>query len=229
MTNVCQSSFTDSDIAKNMTLGRTKATSIIKNVTGKKQHAIVCELLKNNTFSLCVDESTDLSNMKSLCLVVRVFVDYQIHDLFFGLLNVDQCDAKSLYNLVVDQFNRNSIDYKRNMIGFAADGASYMYKCICHSLALCSSYACLQLPSAVETLARNIFNYISNSPKRCNLYKEIQKLLDIRPKKMLHPSQTRWLSLESVVIRILELYEPLKIYFPFAANNFIYYYEYPAF
>ncbi|XP_061389174.1 uncharacterized protein LOC133324344, partial [Musca vetustissima] len=91
-------------------------------------------------------------------------------------------------------------------------------KCICHSLALCSSYACLQLPSAVETLARNIFNYISNSPKRSNLYKEIQKLLDIRPKKMLHPGQTRWLSLESVVVRILELYEPLKIYFSFAAN-----------
>lgn len=34
---------------------------------------------------------------------------------------------------------------------------------------------------------------------------------------MLHPSQTIWLSLEAVVVRILQLYESLKIYFFFAA------------
>ncbi|KAI8117673.1 SCAN domain-containing protein 3 [Lucilia cuprina] len=238
LVNVCQSSFSDSDIATNMSLGRTKANAIVKNVIGKKQFSTVCELLRNNKFSLCVDESTDLSNTKSLCLVVRVCFDFNIQDLFFGLLKVQECDAKSLYKLIVDHFTENNINYRMNMVGFAADGTAVMtgknnsvakllkddipdlfiIKCVCHSLDLCSSYACLQLPSEVETLTRNIYNYLSNSPKRFDQFQAIQELLEIKPKKILHPCQTRWLYLEAVVVRILNLFEPLKIYFSFAAN-----------
>ena len=119
------------------------------------------------------------------------------------------------------------------MIGFAADGANAMtgsknsvttllkldcpnfivLKCVCHSFALCASYACLKLPSKVETMVRDIYIYVANSPKRTSEFERIINLLDEKPKKLLHPCQTRWLSLESVVKRILELYEPLKIYF----------------
>lgn len=238
LTKVFQNCFMDCDSAKNITLGRTKAKGIIKNVIGKAQHKNVCELLKNNVFSLCVDESTDVSNKKSLCLVVRVCIDFKIYDLFFGLLQVDKCDAQNLYKLIINEFIKNNINYKQNMVGFAADGAAVMtgknhsvakllkddnsnlliIKCTCHSLALCSSYACLKLPSTVETLTRNIFNYLSNSPKRCSQFNDIQTLLELKPKKMLHPSQTRWLSLEAVVVRILDLFECLKIYFSFACN-----------
>jgi len=31
--------------------------------------------------------------------------------------------------------------------------------------------------------------------------------------KILHPAQTRWLSVESVVVRIFEQYEVLKLFF----------------
>lgn len=82
------------------------------------------------------------------------------------------------------------------MVGFATDGAAVMtakllkddnsnlliIKCTCHSLALCSSYACLKLPSTVETLTRNIFNYLSNSPKRCRQFNDIQTLLELKPR-----------------------------------------------
>lgn len=238
LSKVCQNCFGDSSPANTLTLGRTKATAIIKNVVGLKQFQNINELLKQNYFSLCIDESTDITNTKSLCLVVRLCVNFEIKDLFYGLLTVDQSDANSLYALIVNYFKQNNINYKANMIGFAADGASVMtgknksvaqllkkdnnnlfiIKCVCHSLALCSSYACLKLPSSVETLARNIYNYLSNSPKRCNQFENILTLLEIKPKKILHPCQTRWLSLEVVVVRLLELYEPLKIYFSFAAN-----------
>lgn len=238
MTKVCQKSLNDSNAAVNMSLGRTKATAIIKNLIGSSQFAVVVDLLRNNVFSLCEDESTDLSNQKSLCLVVRICINFEINDLFFGLLNVEKCDALSLYYLIVNHFNNNNINYKQNMIGFAADGAAVMtgkthsvaqllkkdipdlfiIKCVCHSLALCSSYACLKLPSAVETLARDVYNYLSNSPKRLGQFKEIQKILEIKLLNILHPCQTRWLSLETVVNRLLDLCEPLKIYFAFAVN-----------
>ncbi|KNC31919.1 hypothetical protein FF38_13256 [Lucilia cuprina] len=36
-------------------------------------------------------------------------------------------------------------------------------------------------------------------PKRVELFSELQVLLDYNPRKMLHPSQTRWLSLEATI------------------------------
>ena len=100
------------------------------------------------------------------------------------------------------------------MIGFAADGANTMLaahnslssllkkdipplliiKCICHSFALCASYACLKLPRSIEDLARDIYSYFHCSPKRVGEFEEFQRFADIKPHKLLHPSQTSWIS-----------------------------------
>ena len=154
------------------------------------------------------------------------------------LLKVTKADAVAIYGAIIKLFVDNQIDYKSNLIGFAADGAAVMhgknrsvavllknecpnlftFKCICHSFALCSSYACRKLPATVETMAREIYAYIQNSPKRSEKFSEIQILLNDKPKKILHPSQTRWLSLEVVVKRLLQLYDSLKMYFIYAVN-----------
>lgn len=126
MTKVCQNIFPDSNVVSTMSLGRTKANVIVKNLIGSRQFTVVCELLKNNPFSLCVDESTDVANIKSMCMVVRVFIDFEIKDLCFGLLTVSKCDTESLYSLIVNHFQDNGIDFKKNLIGFAADGAPVM-------------------------------------------------------------------------------------------------------
>lgn len=118
------------------------------------------------------------------------------------------------------------------MIGFAADGANVMMgvnnslstllkqdipnlfvmKCICHSFHLCASYDCKKLPRSVEDLARDIHNYFL-SPKQSMAFKEFQEFADVKPHKILHPSQTRWLSLHSVVKRLLEQLPALKLFF----------------
>lgn len=78
---------------------------------------------------------------------------------------------------------------------------------------MCASYSCLQLPRFVEDFARNVHNYLNNSPKRLIEYKELQAFCNIKPHKLLYPGQTRWLSLLSVVNRIIEQYPALKLYF----------------
>lgn len=95
----------------------------------------------------------------------------------------------------------------------------FVFKCICHSFHLCASYSCMKLPKYVEDVARDVYNYISNNPKRLCEYKEFQQFLNIKPHKLLHPAQTRWLSLHSVVKRILSQYQALKLYFTSAALN----------
>jgi hypothetical protein len=99
---------------------------------------------------------------------------------------VNSATSQALYDLVINFFDENNILYKKNMIGYASDGANNMmdshnslatklkkdipnlfgFKCICHSFHLCASYACMKLPKYVEDVARDIYNYISNNPKR---------------------------------------------------------------
>lgn len=89
----------------------------------------------------------------------------------------------------------------------------FVLKCICHSAHLCASEACKKIPRSCEDMARNIFNFLHSSAKRKNSLKQFQLFMDLKPKKILHPSQTRWLSLEAVVNRILEQREALRLYF----------------
>lgn len=104
----------------------------------------------------------------------------------------------------------------KNMIGFAADNANVMMGkhgglqaklkdmlpnlfvmgCVCHSFALCSEAACKRLPDFVESLARDICNHFGRSSIRRQDFEKFQKLLELKPHKLLKLSQTRWLSLE---------------------------------
>lgn len=69
------------------------------------------------------------------------------------------------------------------------------------------------MPRTCEDLARNIHNFFSNSSKRQSEFVEFQIFTHVEVHKLLHPSQTRWLSLTSVVERIIEQWHALLLYF----------------
>uniref|UniRef100_A0A182S032 DUF4371 domain-containing protein n=1 Tax=Anopheles funestus TaxID=62324 RepID=A0A182S032_ANOFN len=190
--------FKDSPIAQNLRLGRTKIQAIQTNVIGKTGLEELLKIIQANFFSPLVDESADLSGQKSL---VRA-----------GIWQADQ----------LLESEADGVPYKTNLIGFGSDGANVMMgahhsvatmikrdcpyafimKCICHSLALCSSYACKHIPCSVEQLYRDVYNFLSSGGQRGSCFKELQTLVELKPLKMLYPSATRWLSLESVVGKI---------------------------
>lgn len=93
----------------------------------------------------------------------------------------------------------------------------FVLGCVCHFMHLCSSAACLKLPSVIEDLARDIYSYFRNSSKRLNEFAEFQAFLQLKPHKILKISQTRWLSIEAVVNRILEQWAALELFFTRAA------------
>ncbi|KAJ8980514.1 hypothetical protein NQ317_007934 [Molorchus minor] len=204
----------DSKIAKSLKSARTKTTNIIKNVMGLYSFRAIIEVLKNNKFSLIIDETTDRATIKHMCLVVRVMFNDNVSDCFLTLLPVESAQAEVLFHQIVAFFVEHEIPYIQNLIGFASDGASnmmgrhssvasrflavipeiFILKCICHSFALCASYACNKLPNFVETFTRDVHNYFSNSPKRISQFKAFQDFCNIKAHKILHPCQTRWLS-----------------------------------
>ena len=89
----------------------------------------------------------------------------------------------------------------------------FLMKCICHLFALCASYACLKLSRSIEDLARDVYSYFQCSPKRICQLKEFQNFVKVKPHKLLHPSQTRWLSLHMAVSRLLEQYDALRLFY----------------
>ena len=126
-----------------------------------------------------------------------------------------------------------------NIIGYSSDTTNVMFgehnsvtqmlkaeypnifivKCSCHLIHLVSSYAALKLPKSLEDLCRDIYNHFHRSSKRQDVYQQFQSFFNEEPRKILSPGQTRWLSLEECVNRILEQYQALQHYFVLTANE----------
>ncbi|XP_062533289.1 uncharacterized protein LOC134202271 [Armigeres subalbatus] len=233
----------DSKVFSKLTLGRTKATAVVNGVIAEVQHEELVEMMKISKFSLIVDESTDIGAVKTLAMVIRMVEDngnevFRVRDYFHKAVELHLANSQTIYNAIVQQLHEDGIDYKKHLVGFGSDGASVMMgseksvmrllkndcpaliviKCSCHSLALCASYACEKLPSYLEQLLRDIYSYLSCSPKRSKEYAMIQSILEVKPLKQLHPSATRWLSLESVVKRNIDRFSELIMFFTFQSN-----------
>lgn len=200
--------FSDSTIAKNISLGRTKASAIISNVLGSTHDAELITLMKENKFSLLVDESTDIAAKKTLVMVIRTNYwsteELIVRDYFYRAIEMAEYDATTIYNTVIEQFANDEVPYKHNMIGFAADGANVMFggnhslatllradipnlvmvKCVCHSFALCASYACKNIPSYIEEMSRDIYSFLNNNPLRTAKFVELQSIMQLKLLKM---------------------------------------------
>jgi hypothetical protein len=140
---------------------------------------------ENIKFSLLIDESTDIGTKKCCCVVVRYFDQKlgRISSKFYELIDIfkdgnSTCTAEHLFQLVTNSLTVKNVTLD-DLIGFGADGCNTMmgefnsfasrlqsscpgikvFKCICHSLHLCASQACKQLPEKCEILARNIYNF----------------------------------------------------------------------
>jgi hypothetical protein len=83
---VLKECFPDSNIAKNIHLHRTKATAMATNVLGKQERININLVLKQVKFSIVIDESTDISTCKNLCIIVRFYDsrNNKIVSKFFG-------------------------------------------------------------------------------------------------------------------------------------------------
>lgn len=58
-----------------------------------------------------------------------------------------------------------------------------------------------------------LFTHFSLSPKRQQSFKEFQNFVEIEPHKILAPGQTRWLSLQACVRRLIEQWNALDLCF----------------
>ncbi|KAL4119004.1 hypothetical protein QTP88_011877 [Uroleucon formosanum] len=121
LSKLCQEAFIDSNIAEglNISLGRTKATAITKNVIGKCYHEDLASKLKKYKFRVVIDESTDVGTVKNMAICVKYY-DGELNKLETKFLKLVQlftdpasakagATAEKLYSTMLNSFIENKV------------------------------------------------------------------------------------------------------------------------
>ncbi|XP_066583780.1 protein FAM200A-like [Prorops nasuta] len=216
----------DSNVLQSMRMNRTKCTKIISNVLCPIETESIAENIKENNFSVFIDETSDITNKKWMTFFVR-YVDSTTLDVqctLLKLIDIDakDCCAEKLFDYFEKEMLRMGISFS-NIIGLACDNASVMigkhssfktkleakcknlktFPCICHSLALAANAACSKIPDFCEDFMKKISTYVNSSPKRSAIYEEFSTAFQEKNKKILKLCDTRWLCRYQCIERIL--------------------------
>ncbi|XP_017892139.2 uncharacterized protein LOC108632215 [Ceratina calcarata] len=221
------------DVLKQMKLKRTKIAAITNNVINEAIVRNVTKILKNTFFSILVDESTDVSGYKNLCILARYTYEGTIQTYLLDYLRLREGNAEYLYDCFKYSMQKYDIPVS-NVIGVSVDNASVMVgkhnsfvsrllaendsqvvvlPCICHSIHLAACNACKKLPEHVEELLYSLYSYFVSSLKKQQGLEDIQEIMHITKQKLLQPSKTRWLALSQCVDRVLNQWNALYAYF----------------
>ena len=110
---------------ENLKLHRTKCAKLITNVVAKAYHEELIEELRGVKFSLLIDESTDVSVSKLLCLCVRFYSTKEnvMKTEFLALLQITSATGENLFKVISEYFAKIDVELA-NCIGFSSDGAN---------------------------------------------------------------------------------------------------------
>ena len=225
--------FSDSEIAKSFTCGRTKCAAIVKNALAPSFTMKVIDNM-SNPFSIMIDESNDNTD-KSCIILVRV-LDPEVGDVctrFVDMPVVNIGTARNLFDALKASLGKFGLDFSKamafmsdttNVMKGARSGVQKLIKseniflydagCICHLADLTIKAGMKSLPVDIDQLFIDIFYHFKHSSKRKQEFNDIWcSLFTSEPEVILKHCTTRWLSLLRCVGRYISQYDGLKSYF----------------
>lgn len=243
VSEACKVMFSDSSAVKNLKLHRTKCKNIIVNVLAPYFMKNLREDIGDEKYSLLIDESTDISVTKLLGVTYYSRKLGKIVATFLAMAELEDGTALSIVSDIKQVLCDVQLDPK-NLLGVGVDNASVnvginngvcemlkkdlerpnliMVRCVCHSLQLAVSHAVVKtLPRNIEYLVRETYRWFSHSSKRQLTYKTLFEALNDGklPLQIPRVCDTRWISLEPAVTRILAQWEELKMHFDLARSD----------
>lgn len=189
----------ESPIGK-LQLLRTKCSSIITKVVFP---ALKYELKKDlfwKYFCILVDDSTDVSTKKNVCVCLQFYSDKEktIITAFLDLVEIVHATSEAMFDVLKECLVPFGLDFK-DCIGFSSDSVSAMVgemnsvsfrikqvspncvliKCICHFFALCVQHAFKTMPSNLGFLLKEIPEWFSNSVIRRENFKHFIRRMNL--------------------------------------------------
>jgi hypothetical protein len=173
-------------------LHRTKCSRLIDYVLSPSLREELQEDVKNSYFSILADESTDISVDKNLCICIKYYSKKteKMETAFLGLFPVVRATGEALFSTIKEAVNGIGLELS-NCVGLGCDGANNMvgeensvwsrmrdaaphcllFKCVCHSLALCVQKAFNKMPSSLGFLLSEVAAWFNKSTLRREQYK----------------------------------------------------------
>ena len=118
-----KSMFPLNNTLKNVTLGKQKATNVIRQVIGFDYLQEAVSALRERKFSVIIDETTDMGTLKQLAVLVTYF-DMEAFSSKYYLLDMVEA-ADGIYSAVKRVFSELHIPMN-NIIGYSSDTTNVM-------------------------------------------------------------------------------------------------------
>ena len=184
------------------------------------KEVVMTKMRDSPTFSLMIDESTDVSVLKQLVVYGRAVVDGKLESHFLGMRDLADGRAMTIERSLLEFLNDNGLEIT-NMSSFGSDGANVMtgrregvaarlkrlnsnlisIHCVAHHLALAAGQASETIPylRKFKEILCNLFYFYHNSAVRQAGLTAIQNVLDDPVLRLKQAKDVRWLSHNAAV------------------------------
>ena len=184
------------------------------------KEVVMTKMRDSPTFSLMIDESTDVSVLKQLVVYGRAVVDGKLESHFLGMRDLADGRAMTIERSLLEFLNDNGLEIT-NMSSFGSDGANVMtgrregvaarlkrlnsnlisIHCVAHRLALAAGQASETIPylRKFKEILCNLFYFYHNSAVRQAGLTAIQNVLDDPVLRLKQAKDVRWLSHNAAV------------------------------
>ena len=220
--------FPDSEIARGLQCGRSKATAMLKELA-EDNKTTLAQTMQDRPFTVSTDGSNDAGN-KLFPIVVRTVDETSV--VKSSVLSVPVCEGsatgRNIFRLIEDEFRKRNIPWE-NCLSLGCDNANvmtggkeglfgYMKReqpslhlsgCVCHLIHIGAEKGAACLPLKADEILIDTYFYLDKSSNRQQNFKQAQLLHDVKQAKVIKHVSTRWLSLNKCLIRLLDNWEPL--------------------
>lgn len=222
------------DVSKLYTSEESKM-EMLDAINGTIEESIDNDIRYSDYLGLIVDESTDITIHKKLCIYVKC-LSYEskeptIH--FLDCIAVPDGKAETIVSEIEKLFQSKNIPWEK-LSSLASDGAAVMIgrksgvgvrlkehsknlvqvHCVAHKLALAAGQSCkdITLFNEYQLTLKQIYRFFSNSAVRYNGLRAMMEILedeDMKYVTLKEPASFRWLSLEGAVKAVSDVYPAL--------------------